>query len=71
LKNVYIETYGCQMNVVDTELVYTILKKENYTIIKDVAKANIIMLNTCSVRENANNKIIARVGDLKQYKKRK
>ncbi|MFC1616681.1 tRNA (N6-isopentenyl adenosine(37)-C2)-methylthiotransferase MiaB [Candidatus Margulisiibacteriota bacterium] len=69
MKNVYIETYGCQMNVYDTELINSILINAGYKIISDIKKADIYMLNTCSVRENANNKIYARVGDLNGIRK--
>ena len=64
--NVYIETYGCQMNSYDSELVKSILTKSNYTLTKDIISANVTLLNTCSVRENANNKILNRVHELKQ-----
>lgn len=64
--NVYIETYGCQMNSYDSELVKSILTESNYTLTKDIISANVTLLNTCSVRENANNKILNRVHELKQ-----
>lgn len=63
---VYIETYGCQMNSYDSELVKSILTKSNYTLTNDIISANITLINTCSVRENANNKVLNRVHDLKQ-----
>ena len=65
-ERVYIETYGCQMNVYDSELVKSILTKANYEIINSYEEANVALLNTCSVRENANNKVLNRVHDLKQ-----
>jgi len=55
MKKVYIETYGCQMNVYDTELVKAILDKHNYTLTDNEAEAEVFLLNTCSVRENAKN----------------
>ncbi|NQY73206.1 MAG: radical SAM protein, partial [Candidatus Margulisbacteria bacterium] len=65
---VFIETYGCQMNVYDTELVKTILKKANYTLVQDEESADIVMLNTCSVRDNANRKIFNRVHTIKNMR---
>lgn len=65
---VYIETYGCQMNFADTELVMGILKNKGYELTKEVADANIILLNTCSVRDNAEQRIYGRLGNLKKYK---
>lgn len=66
---VYIETYGCQMNVSDTEIVSSILFKSGYNIIDKPESADVILLNTCSVRENAENKINERLIHLKQFKK--
>ena len=61
MKKVYIETYGCQMNEYDTELVRAILEKEQYQFVEDESQADIVMLNTCSVRENANRKVYNRI----------
>ena len=66
MKNIYIETYGCQMNEYDTELINTILKDANYELIENLEKAEIIMLNTCSVRDNANRKIINRIATIRK-----
>src|SRR5688572_26782099 len=68
-KSVYIETYGCQMNEYDTELIRTILKREGYSFVPSPQDAEVVMLNTCSVRENANQKIYARVGDIRGIQK--
>lgn len=65
-KKYYIETYGCQMNEYDTELLVSILSDHGYTRETDHLSADIVMMNTCSVRENANNKIINRVHELKR-----
>ena len=64
-KNIFIETYGCQMNVYDTELIKSILTQKSHTITDTEEAADIVMLNTCSVRENANNKIYNRVHEIK------
>ena len=68
---VYIETYGCQMNFSDTEIVASLLKAGGFEIIDAIDDADIILLNTCSVRDNAEKKIHQRLMHLKQYKKRK
>jgi tRNA-2-methylthio-N6-dimethylallyladenosine synthase len=65
-EKVFIETYGCQMNVYDTELVKSILTKNNFTIVDQEDSAQIVMLNTCSVRDNANRKIYNRVHEIKK-----
>ena len=61
MKKVYIETYGCQMNVADTELVFAILKKEGYGRCESMEEADVIMANTCSIRDNAEQRIIGRI----------
>jgi tRNA-2-methylthio-N6-dimethylallyladenosine synthase len=69
MTNVYIETYGCQMNAYDTELVQSILVDANMHIIPTVDAADVALLNTCSVRENANNKVLNRIHALKRANK--
>jgi len=49
----YIETYGCQMNVADSEVVASVLKEKNYTLAATAEEADAILVNTCSVRDNA------------------
>jgi len=66
--NVYIETYGCQMNLADTELVCGILKSNGYEIITEFKNADVILLNTCSIRENAEQRIYGRLGSFKNLK---
>ncbi|KUG24697.1 trna-i(6)a37 methylthiotransferase [hydrocarbon metagenome] len=66
--NVYIETYGCQMNVADSELVMGILQNKGYQLTTEANDANIILLNTCSVRDNAEQRIYGRLGNLKKFK---
>ncbi|HUX93159.1 MAG TPA: tRNA (N6-isopentenyl adenosine(37)-C2)-methylthiotransferase MiaB [Ignavibacteriaceae bacterium] len=66
--SVYIETYGCQMNVADSELVMGILKNYGYEITSDANKANVVLLNTCSIRDNAEQRIYGRLGNFKTLK---
>ncbi len=69
MKNkIYIETYGCQMNLADTELVQGILKNNGYNISKEIDEADVILLNTCSVRDNAEQRIYGRLDNLKKIK---
>jgi tRNA-2-methylthio-N6-dimethylallyladenosine synthase len=68
---IYIETYGCQMNFADTELVMGILKNQGYVLAKEINDANVILLNTCSIRDNAEQKIYARLEHLRGNKRRK
>ena len=63
-RSVYIETYGCQMNVADSELVGSILNDAGFIISEQVENADIILLNTCAVRENAEERVIGRVSQL-------
>lgn len=65
MKKVYIETYGCQMNEYDTELVRSVLLQDGYQIVEKEHQADIIMLNTCSVRDNANRKVYNRIHTLR------
>lgn len=69
MKKVYIETYGCQMNVYDTEIIKTILVKEGYEFTDVPENADALFLNTCSVRENAHQKVRQRINVLKQLKR--
>ena len=61
MKKVYIETYGCQMNVNDTEVVFSILAREGYERTTEIGEADVIMANTCSVRDNAEQRIWGRI----------
>lgn len=69
--NIYIETYGCQMNVADTELIKTILNRAGHKVVENPEDANIFFMNTCSIRENAENKIIHRLDNIKPIKQKK
>lgn len=69
MKKLYIETYGCQMNVADSEVVASILA-DNYTITTDSKSADLFLMNTCSVRDNAEQRIRKRLRELAALKKR-
>ena len=66
---VYIETYGCQMNLADTEIVLGILQNNGYSVTKELDNADVVLLNTCSIRENAEQRIYGRLGNIKTAKK--
>ncbi len=61
MKKLYIETYGCQMNVADSEVVAAVLGMAGYELSEDIAQADAILLNTCSIRDNAEQKIVSRL----------
>jgi tRNA-2-methylthio-N6-dimethylallyladenosine synthase len=65
---VYIETYGCQMNAADTEIVLGILNNKGYSQTKNVDEADVVLFNTCSIRENAEQRIYGRLGNFKNLK---
>lgn len=67
-KQLYIETVGCQMNVLDSEMVVAALRKDGYSLTSDPANADAILFNTCSVREHAEEKAYNNVLRLKQLK---
>ena len=60
-KKIYIETYGCQMNVGDSEVIFSILGKEGYERTESMDDADVILANTCSVRDNAEQRIWGRI----------
>ena len=60
-KRVFLETYGCQMNSYDSELVRSILAKANYAIVPTEDDADVVLLNTCAVREHAHQKVYNRI----------
>ena len=68
-KNLYIETFGCQMNVLDSELVVGSLAREGYRTVGTPAEADVILYNTCSVRDHAEAKVRARLGMMRFHKK--
>jgi tRNA-2-methylthio-N6-dimethylallyladenosine synthase len=70
-KKLFLESYGCQMNFSDSEIVASILNKEGFTTTQHFEEADLIFLNTCSIRENAENKVRQRLQDFKKIKKNK
>jgi tRNA-2-methylthio-N6-dimethylallyladenosine synthase len=70
-QKLYIETYGCQMNVADSEVVASVMKDNGYVVTEDINEADIILVNTCSIRENAEQRIWGRLDVFKQIKKKK
>lgn len=66
---VYIETYGCQMNVADTELMLGVLGRAGYAAVDRPEDADILLVNTCAVRDNAEQRVIGRVGELQRFKR--
>src|SRR5437879_12186704 len=70
MPRIYIETYGCQMNVSDSELMFGVLAREGYVRTDDPALADVLLVNTCAVRDHAEQKVFSRLGELKQYKRR-
>jgi tRNA-2-methylthio-N6-dimethylallyladenosine synthase len=70
-KKLYIETVGCQMNILDSELVVARLRDQGYELTDDIDQADTILYNTCSVRQHAEDKIYSALGRIKHIKKRK
>src|SRR3990172_13446169 len=68
-RQVYVETYGCQMNVADSEVVLSILTSAGYQKTDSLASADVVFVNTCAVRDNAEVRIYGRLGDFKHFKK--
>ena len=71
MKRFYIETYGCQMNVADSEVVAAIMQMTDAEMTEDIQEADIIILNTCSIRENAEQKVQHRLQELRGGRNRK
>jgi tRNA-2-methylthio-N6-dimethylallyladenosine synthase len=67
-KTFFVRTYGCQSNIRDSEIIKGILLKMGYKESKDINKANLVILNTCAVRENAEKKVFGEIGLLKKMK---
>lgn len=71
MKHLYIETYGCQMNVADSEVVASVMKMAGYEPTEEINEADAVFLNTCSVRDNAEQKIIHRLQQLCAMRKKR
>ncbi len=69
-KKLYIETYGCQMNVADSEVVASVMKMAGYDLTENLEESDAVFLNTCSIRDNAEQKIFSRLQQLNAIKKR-
>lgn len=71
LKTIFIETYGCQMNFSDSEIVGSILSKNEYALTTDITDADCILINTCAIRDNAEQRIRKRLKELKAMRRNK
>jgi tRNA-2-methylthio-N6-dimethylallyladenosine synthase len=71
IKKVYIETYGCQMNVADSEIVVSILEKSGFLLTDVIQEADLILINTCSIRENAEQRVWGRLDIISTLKRKK
>ena len=67
----YIETYGCQMNVADSEVVASVMQTVGYDVTDDIDRADAVLLNTCSIRDNAEQKIISRLSALNAMRRKR
>ena len=70
-QKVYIETYGCQMNVNDSEVILSILQDAGYVLTESIEEADVILANTCSIRDNAEQRIWGRIDQFKLQKKKR
>ncbi len=68
-KKLFIETFGCQMNVLDSEVACATLKRIGYEVTPDLREADLVLLNTCAVREKASDKVFTRIGSLRNARK--
>ncbi len=70
MKRAYIETYGCQMNTADSELMHGILAESGYAATDSAEDADVILVNTCAIRDHAEKRVIGRVGQLQEQRRR-
>lgn len=70
MKQLYIETVGCQMNMLDSEMVVASLRKEGYQLTDDPLRADVVLFNTCSVRQHAEDKVYSALGKLRRHKQK-
>ena len=71
MNRVHIKTYGCQMNERDSNAVAAMLRAKGYSIVQDELEADVVLLNTCSVRDQAEQKAIGKAGHLSKRKRKK
>ncbi|HTI04575.1 MAG TPA: tRNA (N6-isopentenyl adenosine(37)-C2)-methylthiotransferase MiaB [Gemmatimonadales bacterium] len=69
MPRIYIETYGCQMNVSDSELMFGVLGRAGYVRTDDPSEADVLLVNTCAVRDHAEQRVLGRMGELKRHKR--
>ena len=69
MPRIYIETYGCQMNVSDSELMLGVLSRDGYIRTDDPGDADVMLVNTCAVRDHAEQRVLGRMGELKRHKR--
>ena len=70
-RKLYIETYGCQMNVGDTEIVVSLMQREGYVYTERAEDADVVLINTCSIRDNAEQRIWGRLAEMRSLRKRR
>lgn len=70
-KKLFIETYGCQMNVADSEVVASVMKMAGYDVTEEIETADAVLINTCSIRDNAEQKIFSRLSQLAAMRKKR
>ena len=70
-QKLFIETYGCQMNVADSEVIATIMQMADFELTEELTEADVVFVNTCSIRENAEQKVIQRLKYFQSLKKKK
>ena len=70
-KKLFIETYGCQMNVADSEVIASVMQMAGYSVAETLEEADAVFMNTCSIRDNAEQKILNRLEFFHSLKKKK
>ena len=70
-RKLYIETYGCLMNVGDSEIVVSIMQQEGFRYSESLEEADIVLINTCSIRDNAEQRIWGRLSEMRHMRKKK
>lgn len=70
-RKLFVETYGCQMNVGDTEIVVSVMQAEGYVYTERIEEADVVLINTCSIRDNAEQRIWGRLAEMKRFRKAK